>query len=251
MSKPLIKIDSVVKSFGSQTVLNGVDLTINKGEAIVIIGQSGCGKSVLLKHLIRLLAPDSGEVFFDDQPINQLHSRDLTDVRRRFGMLFQSAALFDSLTVEENVGLGLKESRMYKKADINDIVYEKLEMVGLKESGDKYPSQLSGGMRKRVGLARAIAHNPEVILYDEPTTGLDPITAAMIDDLIVELDEKLKVTSIAVTHDMKSAFKIGKRIIMLYGGKVEFDGTPDEIKVIDNPIVKQFITGSATGPIQV
>ena len=251
MSQPLIKIENLVKSFGDQTVLNGVDLTINKGEAIVIIGQSGCGKSVLLKHLIRLLAPDSGEVYFDDQPINELNARDITAVRRRFGMLFQSAALFDSLSVEENVGLGLKESRMYKKADMRDIIYEKLEMVGLKDAGEKYPSQLSGGMRKRVGLARAIAHSPEVILYDEPTTGLDPITAAMIDDLVVELDEKLKITSIAVTHDMKSAFKIGKRIIMLYDGKVEFDGTPDEIKVIDNPIVKQFITGSATGPIQV
>jgi phospholipid/cholesterol/gamma-HCH transport system ATP-binding protein len=166
-------------------------------------------------------------------------------------MLFQSAALFDSLTVAENVGLGLKEQRHYSKNEIDKIVAEKIDMVGLSYAADKYPSELSGGMRKRAGLARAIADEPEVLLYDEPTTGLDPITADMINDLIVELNKILKVTSVSVTHDMKSAFKIASRIVMLYQGKVQFDGTPDEVRKTDNPIVQQFINGNAAGPIQV
>lgn len=247
----LIKVEQLHKTFGLQQVLQGVDIEMNKGEAIVVIGQSGSGKSVLLKHLIGLMPPDQGHIYIDNEDITLMNFKAKTLLRRRFGMLFQSAALFDSMNVMENVGLGLKESRSYPSKEIEDIVMDKLTLVGLADAAKKKPSQLSGGMRKRVGLARAIAHNPEILLYDEPTTGLDPVTADKIDDLIVQLHEKLKVTSIAVTHDMKSAFKIGKRIIMLYQGVVEFDGSPDEINVTDNPVVKQFITGSAEGPIKV
>ena len=180
-----------------------------------------------------------------------LRPRDLVKVRRRIGMLFQSAALFDSLTVGENVGLGLKEDGRRRAADIREIAAEKLRMVGLLSAIDKYPSELSGGMRKRAGLARAIATDPEVLLYDEPTTGLDPITADMINDLIAELNGQLHVTSIAVTHDMISAYKIADRIVMLYKGKVYFDGTPEETRTTDDAVVRQFISGSASGPIQV
>jgi phospholipid/cholesterol/gamma-HCH transport system ATP-binding protein len=250
MTPPLVQIERLHKSFNGLQVLNGVDISIERGESIVVIGQSGCGKSVLIKHVIKLLEPDEGSVFFDGQNLAELDAGQITAVRRRIGMLFQSAALFDSLSVAENVGLGLKESHRYDSVQMNEIVLEKLEMVGLTEAAQKSPAELSGGMRKRVGLARAIAYDPEMLLYDEPTTGLDPITADMINSLIVDLNRQLNVTSIAVTHDMKSAFRIANRIVMLYDGKVEFDGTPDEIRSSDNPVVKQFITGSAAGPIQ-
>ena len=251
MNDALIKIENLHKSFDEQQVLMGVDIEIKHGESIVIIGQSGCGKSVLIKHLIRLLDPDEGSVIFDGEDISNFDFRQLTQLRRRFGLLFQSAALFDSMSVQENVGLGLRESRQYTSRQIKEIVDEKLDVVGLAGAGNKQPSELSGGMRKRVGLARAIASSPEVLLYDEPTTGLDPITSDMINEMILNLRERLKVTSIAVTHDMKSAYKIADRIIMLYNGKVEFEGTPQEITSTDNPVVKQFITGSAIGPIRV
>ena len=251
METPLIQLEDVHRSFNGQEVLNGVNLSINKGESIVVIGQSGCGKSVLLKHIIRLLSPDTGHVFFDGQDLTSLRFRELVGVRQRIGMLFQSAALFDSMTVAENVGLGLKESRKYKKKEIAEIVQEKLALVGLSNAIEKSPAELSGGMRKRAGLARAIATNPEVLLYDEPTTGLDPITADMIDNLIVSLNKKLNVTSVTVTHDMKSAFKIADRIVMLYQGQVQFDGSPEQVRTTADPIVQQFISGSSEGPIQV
>jgi phospholipid/cholesterol/gamma-HCH transport system ATP-binding protein len=251
MDDAYIHLKNIHKSFGKQRVLEGVDIKIDKGEAIAIIGQSGCGKSVLLKHVIKLLEPDEGEVWFDGREIERLSNQELVEVRQRFGMLFQSAALFDSLTVEENVGLGLTEQRLHSREEIHERVMEKLEMVRLASAADKNPAELSGGMRKRVGLARAIANDPEVLLYDEPTTGLDPITSDVINDLIVELNEKLKVTSIAVTHDMRSAFKIANRIIMLYQGKVAFDGTPEETRNADDPVVVQFINGQAQGPIEV
>ncbi|UCG60887.1 MAG: ABC transporter ATP-binding protein [Candidatus Zixiibacteriota bacterium] len=250
MAAPLIQIEDIHKSFDSLRVLEGVSLNIERGESIVVIGQSGCGKSVLIKHLIRLLEPDSGRVIFDGEDIGEYDFMTLSKLRLRFGMLFQSAALFDSMTVEENVGLGLTETKRYKPGKIREIVNEKLELVGLTGVNHKRPAELSGGMRKRVGLARAIANSPEVLLYDEPTTGLDPITADMINKLIVDLREKLEVTSVAVTHDMKSAFEIADRIVMLYGGKIEFDGTPDEVRGTTNPVVRQFISGSASGPIQ-
>lgn len=251
MAAPFIEIKDIRKSFGEQQVLRGVNLSIEKGESVVIIGQSGCGKSVLLKLLIGLIAPNQGEILVDGQNLTEMNFAQLSIMRKRFGMLFQSAALFDSLTVAENVGLGLKESREYDKNEIDILVKEKLTMVNLADSFHKMPSELSGGMRKRVGLARAIAHSPEILLYDEPTTGLDPITADMIGNLIVKLDKTLNVTSIAVTHDMTSAFKIAERMVMLHDGKVEFDGTVEEIKKTDNKIVRQFIVGSAEGPITV
>ena len=251
MAGSFIEISDLCKSFGEQEVLKGVSISIGKGDSIAIIGQSGCGKSVLLKHLIKLLEPDSGQVIIDGADIAMMYGRTLVELRSRIGMLFQSSALFDSLTVAENVGLGLKETERLKEAEIDRIVREKLEMVGLSEVFTRNPSQLSGGMRKRVGLARAIANDPEVLLYDEPTTGLDPITADLINNLIVELNQKLNVTSIAVTHDMKSAFRIANRIVMLYEGKVEIDGTPDEIRNSANPVVRQFIEASSIGPLQV
>ena len=251
MNECLIRIENLYKLFGANKVIDGLTLSIGRGESIAIIGQSGTGKSVLLKHLIRLLSPDQGSIYFDGQDIAKLYGDDLIAMRRRYGMLFQSAALFDSLTVAENVGLGLHESGKYHQSEIDIIVQDKLEMVGLSASADSYPAELSGGMRKRVGLARAIAASPEVLLYDEPTTGLDPITADVINDLIVSLNQRLLVTSIAVTHDMTSAFKIAERIVMLYQGRIEFDGTPEQIKISSNPVVRQFVTGRASGPIQV
>ncbi len=251
MSQILFEVQNLSKSFNEHKVLDAVNLQIKKGESIVIIGQYGGGKSVLLKHLIFLMKPDAGKIIFDGIDASELGLSDKAELRKRMGMLFQSAALFDSMNVAENVGLALKESRKFSQREIDEVIREKLEMVGLAEAGDKFPSALSRGMRKRVGLARAIASNPEVLLYDEPTTGLDPITGDLINELIVELSEKLKVTSVAVTHDMASAFKIADRILMLYDGRIHFEGTPQEIRETDNEVVRQFITGSARGPIQV
>jgi len=247
----MITVDNICKSFGKLVVLSGVDLEIKQGESLVIIGQSGCGKSVLLKLLVALLRPDSGRITVDGKDIYKLHHTELTDYRRRFGVLFQSSALFDSMTAEENVGFALKESLHFPSDQIKDIVSEKLALVGLADVGPKMPAEISGGMKKRVALARAIAAGPDILLYDEPTTGLDPITADMINELIVSVNKKLGVTSIAVTHDMASAIKIADRIVMLYQGKVVWDGTPDQIRQTDNPLVKQFINGSSTGPIAV
>ncbi len=251
MSLILLEVQNLCKSFNGQKVLDSVNLQIQKGESIVVIGQSGGGKSVLLKHLMFLMEPDEGKVIFDGIDTSELKSSETTQLRKRMGMLFQSAALFDSMSVAENVGLSLKESRKFSQSEIDYIVHEKLEMVGMSEAVEKFPSELSGGMRKRVGLARAIAADPEVLLYDEPTTGLDPITGDLINELIVELSEKLKITSVAVTHDMASAFKIADRILMLYGGKIYFEGNPEAIRQTDNAVVRQFISGSSHGPIQV
>jgi phospholipid/cholesterol/gamma-HCH transport system ATP-binding protein len=244
MSDALIQIENVHKKFGGQPVLEGVDTSIKRGESVVILGRSGCGKSVLLKHIIRLLEPDRGRVIFDGDDVSSLRGKQLVLMRRRIGMLFQSAALFDSMTVAENVGLGLKEAREYRPREIVDMVHEKLAMVGLEDAADKEPAQLSGGMRKRAGLARAIVGDPDVLLYDEPTTGLDPVTAEKIDELIVELNTRLNVTSIAVTHDMKSAVTIARRIVMLHDGGISFDGTPDEMRTSDDASVRAFLQSS-------
>lgn len=244
-----IEIKDVYRNFNSLRVLQGVNLTIEKGETIVIIGRSGCGKSVLLKHIIGILKPDSGQVLVDGVDITTLGEYELNEYRKRFGMLFQGAALFDSLTVMENVAFGLEEHMTLPKKEVCHRVREYLGMVGLEGVEDKKPAELSGGMRKRVGLARAIAMSPEFILYDEPTTGIDPIMGDIINDLILKLHDQLKVTSIAVTHDMVSAYKIADRLAMLYNGKIIFTGSPEEIKEIQDPIVRQFITGSAEGPI--
>lgn len=247
----MIEIKELYKSFGKKEVLRGVDLTINKGESMVIIGGSGSGKSVLIKHIIGLLRPDKGSVFIEGLDITKLNEKDLYKVRKKFGMLFQGAALFDSLRVWENVSFFLLRHRGISEKRAKEIATEKLRLVGLVGVEDLMPAELSGGMRKRVGLARAIAHDPEILLYDEPTTGLDPIMADAINDLIVDLKKKLNVTSVAITHDMHSAYKIGDRIAMLYEGKIIEVGTPDEIKNTTNPVVRQFITGSAKGPIKI
>ena len=245
----MIEIINLCKSFNGHKVLDNLNLNINSGETAVIIGRSGCGKSVLLKHIIGILKPDSGQVLIDGKDVARMDEKELSELRMRFGMLFQGAALFDSLSVLENVGFGMIEHTNARREEIDKRVEEALSLVGLKDIEDKKPAELSGGMRKRVGLARAICIRPEIILYDEPTTGVDPIMGDAINDLIIELHKKLKITSIAVTHDMTSAYKIANRIAMLYNGKIITVGTPDEIKNTKDPIVKQFVTGAGKGPI--
>ncbi|MHB8093976.1 MAG: ABC transporter ATP-binding protein [Candidatus Aminicenantales bacterium] len=245
----MIKIIDVYKSFGTKKVLQGVSLEVERGETMVVIGQSGSGKSVLLKHLIGLLTPDRGEILIDGQSVTALKEDELQKVTRKFGMLFQSAALFDSLTVGENVSFGLERYTDHPRAEIRKIVAESLDKVGLKGIENLMPYELSGGMKKRVGLARAIAYNPEIILYDEPSTGIDPIRADAINDLINDLKKDLCVTSVIITHDMVSSFKVGDRIAMLYEGKIIEVGTPAQIQASPNPIVQQFVHGRAHGPI--
>lgn len=245
----MIEVIGVHKSFGDFPVLRGVDLSVEKGESMTVIGGSGSGKSVLLKHIIGLLYPDKGRVIVDGQVLNELEEHGLNELRKKFGMLFQMAALFDSLSVWENVGFSLKQHTKLSDREIRKIATEKLALVGLKDVEDKMPAELSGGMKKRVGLARAICMDAEIILYDEPTTGLDPITADAINDLIIDLRKKLGVTSVAITHDMHSAYKISDRIAMLFKGEILETGTPDQIRNSKSPIVQQFITGSAVGPI--
>lgn len=245
----MIELKGVHKSFGSNHVLRGVDLNIKKGESLVVIGGSGSGKSVILKHIIGLLSPDKGKVFIDSVDLSGLDEDGLDNIRKKFGMLFQSAALFDSMKVWENVGFGLMRHTRMSEKDIKEAASQKLKLVGLAGVEDLMPSELSGGMRKRVGLARAIAMEPEILLYDEPTTGLDPIMADVIDVLIVEMRERLNITSVAITHDMKSAYKIADRIAMLYNGVIISEGTPDEIKNTADPVVRQFVEGNAEGPI--
>ncbi len=247
----MIRVENAFKAFGSQKVLDGLDLVIEEKKTLVIIGRSGCGKSVLLKLLTGLIKPDKGRICFRGRDITRLSEGELDELRVRCGMLFQSSALFDSLTVEENVGFALARFSRKSPAEISKIVREKLALVGLENVEQKKPAELSGGMRKRVGLARAIAMDPEVIFYDEPTTGLDPIMSDVINELIVDLKNKLKITGVVVTHDMKSAYKVGDKIAMMYEGKIIEAGTPKEIQETENPIVKQFIQGSATGPIPV
>lgn len=239
----------VHKSFLLKRVLTGVELIINPGETLVIMGQSGCGKSVLLKHLVGLISPDRGHVYVDGEDITHFRTKNLFEMRMRFGMVFQGAALFDSLTVAENVGLAIREHTDKTEAEIAEICEQKLRMVGLAGIDDKRPAELSGGMKKRVGFARAIAMEPECVLYDEPTTGLDPIMADVINNLIVKLNDELEITSVVVTHDLASAYKVGDRIAMLHNGKIIFAGTPDEIRYTDNETVRQFVEGSADGPI--
>mgnify|MGYP001574226367 FL=1 len=245
----MIEIINISKSFTSLKVLDNLNLIINSGEVIVIIGRSGCGKSVLLKHIIGLIKPDMGQVIIDGNDMTRLEEYEMNKLRLSFGMLFQGSALFDSMTVGENVGFTLKEHTNMPEKDIQKKVANSLELVGLLGIEKLMPSELSGGMKKRVGLARAICNDPKIILYDEPTTGLDPIMADAINDLIIDLNNKLNVTSIVVTHDMVSAFKIADRIAMLYKGKIITIGTSDEIRNTKDPIVKQFITGAAKGPI--
>jgi len=238
----MIEIKGLYKSFGDKEVLRGVDLTISDNETLVIVGKSGCGKSVMLKHIVGLMKPDKGTVEIDGKFVNSMDQKQLYELRKNFGYLFQSGAIFDSMTVEENVGLPLVESDVrYPEAEIRKLVEEKLELVGLPGIGKLKPSELSGGMRKRVGLARAIISNPSYILYDEPTTGLDPIMSDSIDKLILDVREKVKATAIVVTHDMFSVQNVADKVAMMHEGRVYFYGTPDELLNSKDEIIYEFI----------
>ncbi len=241
----MIKLVKVCKSFKGQKVLDNLDFEIEPERITVIIGQSGGGKSVLLKHMIGLIRPDSGQVFVDGIDIAKLSDRQLNETRKKFGMLFQDAALFDSMTVGENVAFPLIEHTRLPKKDIDKIINDKLLQVGLKDVTHKMPSELSGGMRKRVGLARAIALDPKIILFDEPTTGLDPIMCESVDNLIVETQRHTKATFVVISHDIKSTFKIAHKVAMLYNGKIRAEGTPEEIRSSSDPAVMRFVKGSA------
>jgi phospholipid/cholesterol/gamma-HCH transport system ATP-binding protein len=241
----LIELRNVSKRFGRLVVLNGVSLDIEEGQSLVVIGASGSGKSVMLKHIVGLLKPDEGEVSYDGKRVDTMNARELDKVREQFGFLFQMGALFDSLSVEENVAFPIVEHTLKTPEEVRQVVAEKLAMVGLDGTQKKMPAELSGGQRKRVALARAIAMGPRVILYDEPTTGLDPIRADVINELILKLKRELNVTSIVVTHDMNSAFKVADRIVMLHEGKLIIDGPPQEIQKSEVPVVRRFVLGEA------
>jgi len=246
---PTIEIRGLSKRFGKKVVLDGLDLTVPGGRNTVVIGGSGTGKSVLLKCVLGILRADEGEIRIGGEDVMKMDERELVRVRRRFGMLFQGSALFDSMNVEDNVAFALRRLHKYPENQIRNVVEEKLAMVGLYNIQALMPSELSGGMKKRVGLARAIASEPEILLYDEPTTGLDPIMADVINDLIIRLRVSLGVTSISITHDMKSAYKIADHIAMLYKGKIIEVATAEEIRHSTNPVVSQFVEGRAQGPI--
>ncbi len=245
----MIEIINLCRSFSDHKVLDNLCLNMKKGETTVIIGRSGCGKSVLLKHIVGLLKPQSGQVIIDDVDITRLDWKEMNRFRMKIGMLFQGAALFDSLTVGENVGFALYEHSKMSRHQIARRVRECLGMVGLRDIEHLKPAELSGGMRKRVGLARSICINPEIILYDEPTTGVDPVMGDAVNNLIKRLHDRLKVTSVAVTHDMTSAYTIADRIAMMYNGRIIFSGTPAEVKNSKDPVVHQFIRGESKGPL--
>lgn len=242
----MIQLKNVHKAFGPKQVLTGFSLDVQDGETVVIIGYSGTGKSVAIKHIVGLLEPDEGEVWVDEKRVDHLSRKDLGSLRASIGYVFQFAALFDSLNVGENVAMGLRKQGKLSAAEIEKRIDESLDLVDLPDARKKMPAELSGGMRKRVGIARAIALHPKYILYDEPTTGLDPVTSATIDDLMVRMRDQLKVTGIVITHDMRSAYKVGTRIAMLYEGEIRQVGTIDEIQQSKDPVVRQFIEGRPT-----
>jgi phospholipid/cholesterol/gamma-HCH transport system ATP-binding protein len=245
----MIEIVKVSKVFNNHKVLDKLSLTVDDGSTCVIIGRSGCGKSVLLKHIIGIMRPDSGKVLVNGKDISRLNEKELNAIRMKIGMVFQGGALFDSMNVGENVGFGLIEHDQISRRELLERVEESLAMVDLCGIEHLSPAELSGGMKKRVALARAICIRPEIILYDEPTTGVDPITADSINELIRALHDKLKVTSVVVTHDMKSAYRVGDKLAMLYQGVIIAEGTPEEIQKTKHPVVYQFINGLAKGPI--
>jgi phospholipid/cholesterol/gamma-HCH transport system ATP-binding protein len=249
-AEPKIRVEDVRKSFQGKVVLDGIGFSVEEGESLVILGPSGTGKSVLLKHLIGLIQPDSGRVLVDGQDFWALSDRDRTRVRKKFGMSFQEGALFDSMSVFDNVAFPLRRSGR-PAAEIRDRVRECLSLVHLPNVEAKRPSELSGGMRRRVGFARAIAHQPEILLFDEPNTGLDPIMTDVIDEVILELKERLDVTIVTITHHLPSARKIGDRVALLYGGKLVYEATPDEFLKSEDPSVRQFVEGRAEGPLTV
>ncbi len=242
----MIVLDNIHKAFGPKQVLSGFSLEVREGETMVIIGYSGTGKSVAIKHIVGLLEPDQGRVFVDGQEVSTLSRRELYALRAKIGYVFQFSALFDSLTVAENVAMGLTKMGTLTPREIDIRVQEALDLVDLPDSGQVLPIELSGGMRTRVGIARAIALHPKYLLYDEPTTGLDPVTAAVIDEMMIRMRDKLGVTGIVITHDMRSAFSVGTRIAMLYEGQVRWVGTVDEIHATNDPVVRQFIEGRAS-----
>jgi phospholipid/cholesterol/gamma-HCH transport system ATP-binding protein len=246
---PKIRLRGVTKAFGAKQVLDGVDLDVASGESLVVIGASGTGKSVTLKHIIGLLKPDSGSVVVDGVAIESLGKRQLTEFRRRFGMAFQEGALFDSMNVFDNVAFPLRRLSKKSESEIRQRVEECLEMVRLRGLGPRDISELSGGMRRRVGFARAIAHEPEILLFDEPTTGLDPVTTALIGEVIRDLGERLSTTMVTITHDMQVAFRVADRVAMLDRGKIIAEAPPKEFEKLDDPRVQQFIHGSAEGPL--
>lgn len=245
----MIRVENLTKAFDGNVVLDRLCLDVREGETVVVIGRSGCGKSVMLKHIVGLLRPDSGRVLVNGEDISEFSESQLNRIRRLFGVVFQGSALFDSLNVAENVAFGLVQHTELSGPEIEAKVARCLEIVGMNGVQNRMPSELSGGMKKRVALARAIAYDPSIILYDEPTTGLDPIMADAINELIISLQEKLSVTAVAVTHDMNSAYKIADRIAMLHEGRIIEEGTPAQIKDSFNPVVQQFIQGKAEGPL--
>jgi phospholipid/cholesterol/gamma-HCH transport system ATP-binding protein len=245
----VVELRDIHLQFEQKKVLQGVSLQVGPLERLVIMGQSGSGKSTILRLVLGIIRPDSGEVFFQQFEITRLKRRKLQQVRQRIGMVYQYSALLSSRTVRENVALPLEELTTKTRAEINGIVEQKLELVGMQDTMDQMPSELSGGMRKRVSLARALVMEPELILFDEPSAGLDPVISSVIDELIISLTEKSKVTSVIVTHEMESAFRIGTRMAMLYQGKIIAQGTPEEFKQSDDPVVSQFLSGSTEGPI--
>lgn len=249
--EPIIELRKVQKSFGAERVLRSLDLSIPKDSVSVIMGRSGGGKSVLMKHIIGLIRPDQGQVIIDGQDIARLDERRLVPIRRKFGMLFQESALFDSMSVEDNVAFPLHEHTRKSQGEIREIVSAKLASVGLKDMGHKMPSELSGGMRKRVGLARALALDPKIVLFDEPTSGLDPVMAAAINELIMRTQSEFRATCVVISHDILAAMKTGHRLFMLYEGRIIAEGTPEEIQKLDDPVVQQFIHGRAEGPIAI
>jgi phospholipid/cholesterol/gamma-HCH transport system ATP-binding protein len=249
MGDPIIRIEDLTKSFAGIRVLDNLRLDIERGCINFIIGRSGGGKSVLLKHIIGLMKPDSGHIFLDGEDMVGRKEVELNRLRRRFGMLFQEAALFDSMTVADNVAFPLREHTRMRERDIRSKVAEKLAMVGMEGTNDLNPSSLSGGQRKRVGLARAMILDPEILLFDEPTTGLDPIMCDQVDELIVNTQNTLGVTSIVISHDMAATLRIAHKVSMIYEGRIIFDGRPQDIARLDNPVVRQFLKGEAQGPM--
>ena len=247
----VVELRDVHKSFGEKKVLEGVSLDITKGEVFYIIGKSGSGKSVILKNITRLMEPDSGEIFLFGKALSQQDENSMNDIRLKMGVLFQMSALFDSMTVFDNVAFSLRRFTDKTPEEIEELVYEKLKLVGLSGIEQAKPADLSGGMQKRVGLARAIALGPQVVLYDEPTTGVDPILASAVDDLILSLNKELGVTSIVISHDMTSVFRTADRIAMLYEGNFLKVGSPDDFKESSDPVIRQFLAGSANGPMAI
>jgi len=238
-----IELKGVAKAFGGKQVLTDFSLEVHEGEVVSVIGPSGSGKSTALKHIIGLIEPDAGEIWVDGDLVGDLTQDELYELRRKVGYVFQFAALFDSMTVFENVAMGLRRMKSLSDADIRDRVGDALDRVDLTGSEDKYPAELSGGMKKRAGVARAITLNPKYLLYDEPTTGLDPVTVTMVDRLISQMQEQLDVTSLVITHDLESAYRISDRIAMLYKGRVQAQGTPDSIRESEDPVVRAFVKG--------